>query len=190
MAFTVVYDACVLYPAPLRDLLMRLAVARFVRARWTETILDECFRNIVASKPELDPSALVRTRQLMNSAIPDCLVTGYEPLIAALDLPDPDDRHVLAAAIRCAAQVIVTANLRDFPPKQLEPYDLEAQHPDHFVLGIIDLAPGAVASIVVQQAAALKNPPSSVAELLDTLRRQGLVRSVAKLRELLGVIGE
>lgn len=190
MAFIVVYDACVLYPAPLRDLLMRLAKSGYVRARWTETILDECFRNVAASRPELDQSALARTRQLMNSAIPDCLVTGYEPLITALNLPDPDDRHVLAAAIRCAAQVIVTANLRDFPAKQLKPYGLEAQHPDDFVLGIIDLAPGAVASIVVQQAAALKNPPSSLAELLDTLRRQNLVRSVAKLRELLGVIGE
>jgi hypothetical protein len=76
--------------------------------------------------------------------------------------------------------------LRDFPAAQLKPYDLEAQHPDDFVLGILDLAPAAVARIVGQQAAALKNPPTSVTELLDTLRRQNLVRSVAKLRELFG----
>ena len=97
---------------------------------------------------------------------------------------------MLAAAIRSAARVIVTRNLRDFPNDKLAPYGVEAQRPDDFVLGLIDLAPGAAASIVVQQAAALKHPPRSPAELLETLRAQGLVRSVARLRELLEVIGE
>lgn len=186
MAFIVIYDACVLYPAPLRDLLMRIARAGLVRARWSDAILDECFRNVIAVRPDLSADALDRTRRLMNAAIPDCIVSGYEPLVVGLSLPDPDDRHVLAAAIRSAAQVIVTANLRDFPAAQLAPYGVEAQHPDDFVLGLIDLAPAAVAAVVSQQASALKNPPRSVAELLDTLRDQGLVRSVAKLRELLG----
>ncbi|MCI0569410.1 MAG: PIN domain-containing protein [Myxococcaceae bacterium] len=190
MALIAVYDACVLYPAPLRDLLLRLAHAGLVRARWTETILDECFRNIAATRPELDTAALARTRQLMVAAIADCLVTGHEPLVGGLELPDPDDRHVLAAAIRCAAQVIVTANLRDFPPERLKPYGIEARHPDDFVLGIVALAPGAVASIALQQATALKSPPQSMAQLLDTLRGNGLVRTVAKLRELLGTVVE
>jgi predicted nucleic acid-binding protein len=188
MAFIVVYDACVLYPAPLRDLLMRVAHAGLVRARWTETILDECFRNLEEARPDLAPAALLRTRQHMNAAVADCLVTGFEPLIGGLDLPDPNDRHVLAAAIRSAAQVIVTSNLRDFPAAKLAPYDIEAQHPDDFVLSLVDLAPGAVATIVMQQANALKNPPRSQAELLDTLREQGLVRSVARLREVLGAV--
>lgn len=170
--------------------MIRVAHAGLVRARWTDAILDECFRNIAAARTDLSPEALARTRKLMNAAVADCLVIGYEPLIAGLELPDPDDQHVLAAAIRCAAQVIVTANLRDFPPDLLKRYNIEAQPPDDFVLGLIDLAPGAVASIVVQQAAALKNPPRSPAELLDTLREQGLVRSVAKLRELLGALAE
>jgi hypothetical protein len=143
MAFVVVYDACVLYPAPLRDLLMRVAHAGLVRARWTDKILDECFRNIAENRPELRPEALARTRQLMIAAVADCMVTDYEPLIAGLRLPDPDDRHVLAAAIRCAAQVIVTTNLSDFPFESLRPYHIEAQHPDDFVLGLVDLAPGA-----------------------------------------------
>jgi predicted nucleic acid-binding protein len=190
MAFTVVYDACVLFPAPLRDLLMRVAHAGLVKARWSDTILDECFRNIIAFRPDLDPAMLARTRRLMNTAVADSLVTGYEPLVDGLELPDPDDRHVLAAAIRSGAQVIVTSNLRDFPSDKLAPYGVEAQHPDDFVLGLIDLAPGAIASIVVQQASALKHPPHSPAELLGTLREQGLVRSVARLRELLGAIGE
>ena len=102
MAFVVVYDACVLYPAPLRDLLLRVAHAGLVRARWTDAILDECFRNVLLGRPELDERALQRTRALMNAAIADCLVTDYEPLIPGLDLPDANDRHVLAAAIRCA----------------------------------------------------------------------------------------
>jgi hypothetical protein len=125
----------------------------------------------------------------MNAAVADCLVTDYEALVTGLDLPDPDDRHVLAAAIRCGAQVIVTMNLRHFPPESLRRYHIDPQHPDDFVLGLIDLAPGAVASIVMQQAAALKNPPRSPAELLGTLRDQTLVQSVARLRELLGVLG-
>ena len=186
MAFVVVYDACVLYPAPLRDLLIRLAVTGLVRARWTETILDECFRNVLANRPDLQPEALTRTRTLMGQAVPDCLVTAYESLIDGLELPDPDDRHVLAAAIRAAAQAIVTTNLGDFPSEKLVPYSIEAVHPDDFVLGLIDLAPGVVTTVVNEQAAALKNPPRTVADLLDTLRDQGLVRTVARLRELLG----
>lgn len=186
MAFVVLYDACVLYPAPLRDLLVRLANTGIVRARWSEAILDECFRNILEQRPELKPAALERTRELMKQAVPDCMVTGYEALIDGLVLPDPDDRHVLAAAIRVGAQAIVTFNLRDFPEDRLAQYEIEAQHPDDFVLHTIDLAPGIVTKVVSEQAAALKNPPRTVGELIDTLRDQGLVRSVAKLRELFG----
>jgi len=189
MALCVVYDACVLFPAPLRDLLMRVAHAGLVRARWSENILDECFRNILIVRPELEPKVLARTRQLMNAAVADCVVVDYEPLVEGLELPDPDDRHVLAAAIHGGASTIVTMNLRDFPERCLAPHAVEARHPDDFVLDLIETAPGAVASIVVEQAAALKNPPRSPAELLETLRNQGLVRSVAKLRELLGPAG-
>jgi hypothetical protein len=189
MAFIVIYDACVLFPAPLRDLLLRVARAGLVRARWSNAILDECFRSIKSARPDLDEAALTRTRGLMNAAVADCLVTGYEPLVVGLELPDPDDRHVLAAAIRCGAQVIVTMNLRDFPDERLAAFGIEAQHPDDFVLGLLDLAPGAVASIASQQAAALRNPPRSVSELLGTLREQGLVRSVARLREVMGELG-
>jgi hypothetical protein len=101
-------------------------------------------------------------------------------------LPDPNDRHVLAAAIRAGAQAIVTFNLDDFPEEKLAAYNVEAKHPDDFVLNAIDLAPGLVATVVSEQAAALKSPPRTVGELLETLRDQGLVRSVAKMRELFG----
>ena len=117
----VVYDACVLYPATLRDLLIRLAQTGLVRARWSELILDEVFTNLTANRPDLDPERLARTRHLMDAAIPDVTVTGHEYLIDQLTLPDPDDRHVLAAAIHAGADLIVTANLTDFPPNTSQP---------------------------------------------------------------------
>src|SRR3954468_4018363 len=186
MAFVVLYDACVLYPAPLRDLLVRLANTGVVRARWSAAILDECFRNILEHRPDLKPESLQRTRELMTRAVPDCMVIGFEGLIEGLVLPDIDDRHVLAAAIRAGAQAIVTFNLDDFPAERLQPYNIEAKHPDEFVIDTIDLSPGRVAAVIAEQAAALRNPPRSTAELLDTLRDQGLVRSVARLRDLFG----
>ena len=186
MAFTVVYDANVLYPAPLRDLLIRIANTGVVRARWSDIILDECFRSILAKRPDLSPESLARTRELMIQAVPDCIVREYEPLIESIQLPDADDRHVVAAAIRCGAQGIVTFNLVDFPADQLSRYNIDAIHPDDFVLDAIDLAPGSIARAVTEQVAALRNPPVEVPELLGKLREIGLVQSVARLRELFG----
>ena len=103
MAFVAVYDASVLYPSTTRDLLIRIAQAGLAQAKWTDAILDEVFTSLVKNRPDLDPTRLDRTRELMAAAIRDVLVVGYEPLIDALDLPDPDDRHVLAAAIRARA---------------------------------------------------------------------------------------
>jgi len=97
--FTVVYDACVLYPAPLRDLLMHLALTDLYRARWSDAIHDEWIRNVLAKRDDLTLQQLERTRQLMNSHVRDSLVTGFEYLIPSIALPDPDDRHVVAAAI-------------------------------------------------------------------------------------------
>jgi hypothetical protein len=96
MAFTVIYDACVLYPAPLRDLLIELAQTGLFRAKWSDRILDECFSSLLEKRKDLRPENLSRTRTLMNLAVRDVLVQGYEDLIEGLDLPDPDDRHVLA----------------------------------------------------------------------------------------------
>src|SRR3954468_23279831 len=99
MARIVVFDACVLYSAPLRDFLMRLALTDLFQARWTEEIHDEWIRNVLATRPDVTKESLVRCRELMDQHVPDSLVTGYELLIPTLALPDPDDRHVLAAAI-------------------------------------------------------------------------------------------
>lgn len=188
MSHIVIYDANVLFPAPLRDLLIRIAITGIVRARWSDLILDECFRNILKRRPELTENRLQRTRDLMNRAIRDVKVTGYEPLIEGLTLPDADDRHVLAAAIRSNAQYIVTFNLKDFPKSALEPFGVEAKHPDDFILELIAVAPGAVAVAVHEQARGLKNPPTTLRELLDTLSVQGIPRSTAKLYELFGPV--
>lgn len=180
---TAVYDACVLYPAPLRDLLMHLALTDLFRARWTNRIHDEWIRNVLARRPDLKPEQLKRTRELMNANVRDCLVTGYEHLIDSLELPDVDDRHVLAAAIRSGAAVIVTYNTCDFPSEYVQKFRVEAQHPDDFVSQFIALAPGRVCAAVRRQRESLRNPPKTVEEFLDTLAKQRLAETVSRLRE-------
>lgn len=180
--FTVVYDACVLYPAPLRDLLMRLALTDLFRARWSNTIHDEWIRNLLKQRPELEPAALEKTRTLMNSSVRDSLVEGFEHLIPAIDLPDLDDRHVVAAAIHSGAETIITFNLKDFPADAMQRYNLTAQHPDDFIVDLIDLHPALVLQAVARQRAALKKPPKNPDEFLDILLRQGLTQTVAALR--------
>jgi hypothetical protein len=134
----------VLYPADLRNFLMHLALIGVFRAKWSAEVHEEWIRNLLANRPDLTRAQLERTRQLMDKAAPDALVTGYEHLIPKLALPDPDDRHALAAAIRAGATVIVTCNLGDFPPYLLREFDIEAQHPDEFILRLLDLVPGLV----------------------------------------------
>ena len=179
--FTAVYDACVLYPAPLRDFLMWLGLSGRFRARWSQRIHDEWKRNLLLNRPDLSHEQLTRTSSLMDLAIPDALVTGYEPLISGLSLPDPDDRHVLAAAIRCNASVIVTFNEKDFPVDALKPFGVEAQHPDEFIENLLDLDQAAVITAAQRQRAQLKNPPMDVERYLDILFRQGLVQTTKAL---------
>lgn len=184
MAFDATYDACVLHPAGLRDLLVRLATTGMFRAHWSADILDEMVRSILRRRPDLTEGQLSRTRQLMCDAVPDCLTTGYEELIDGLHLPDPDDRHVLAAAIRSGSQVIVTENLADFPAEVLQTFSIEAQTPDTFLLHLVDLSPRTVFGVLQSQSAALRNPPMTIDQLLDRLAHSGLPRTVAALRAL------
>ena len=180
--FTVIYDACVLFPAPLRDLLMRLALTDLYRARWTERIHDEWTRNVLRQRPDLKAEDLQRTRSLMNQHVRDSLVTGYEHLVSSIELPDPDDRHVVAAAIQGGANLIVTFNLKDFPAQQLQRYGLVAQHPDDFVFDLLDLQPAKVCEAAARHRRSLKNPPKTVDEYLDTLLKQQLTQTVGALR--------
>lgn len=186
--FTAIFDACVLYPAPLRDFLMNLAITDLFRAKWTDEIHDEWIRNVLKNRPDLTNERLQRTRDLMNSHVRDCLVSGYQDLIPSLTLPDENDRHVLAASICAGADVIVTYNLSDFPVATLEQYGIEAQHPDEFITHLIDLAPSVVCEAVKRQRMSLKNPPQSVKELLAAYERQGLAQTVAELRVYDGLL--
>lgn len=179
---TAVLDACVLYPAPLRDLLMQLSVTDLFQARWTEDIHAEWIGNLLENRLDLTRLKLEHTRDLMNQNVRDCLVTDYRNLIPSLTLPDPKDRHILAAAIAARADVIVTFNLKDFPASVLAAYKIEAQHPDNFVLRLLDLSPETVFLAVRRQRQSLRNPPKSVDDLLETLRRQGLAKTAVYLQ--------
>jgi hypothetical protein len=178
--YTALLDANVLYPAPLRDLL--LTVEDLFRAKWTTDIHREWIDNLLENEPYRSRVALERTRDLMDSNTRDCLVTGYEHLIASLTLPDPDDRHVLAAAIIGRCDVIVTQNLKDFPNEALASYGLEAQHPDEFLSNHLNLAPGVFCGAVQKVRRRLRNPPYSVDQYLENLIQQGLVATVADLK--------
>lgn len=186
--YTAVLDACVLYPAPLRDLLLSLASAGLFHARWTPDIEDEWTRNLLANRPDLNLAQLQITPERMIAAIPDCMVTHYKPLIAGLSLPDPDDRHVLAAAIAGHADAIVTTNLKDFPAGILATYNLEAQHPDDFVMNQLELREYEALTAINRMRARLRNPPRSPAEFIDTLQQNGLVQSARRLRERINLI--
>ncbi len=180
-----VLDANVLYPARLRDLLIRLALGGCFDARWSERILDECFTNLRDNRPDLSDERLDRTRRLMKIAVPDALVAEQAELVSELDLPDVDDRHVLATAISAGAEVIVTANLADFPAGVLARYDVEALSADAFVHRLWTKAPMLVSLLVEQQAAELQRPSMSTAELLDGLEAVGLTLAVHALRSAL-----
>jgi len=149
---------------------------------------DEWTRNVLQNRPDLKPEQLQRTRELMNAHVRDCLVTGYETLIEAVTLPDPNDRHVLAAAIRAGADLIVTFNLGDFPEKDLKPYGIEAQHPDDFLMFQFDLAANIVCAAAKRHRASLRNPPKDVDEYLATLEAQGLAQTVSTLRRFAELI--
>lgn len=181
--FTVIYDACVLYPAPLRDLLMHLALSDLYRAKWSEMIHDEWTRNVLTTRPDLRAEQLDRTRQLMNAHVRDSVVTGFEYLIPSIDLPDVDDRHVVAAAVHSGADLIVTFNLKHFPTETLRPYNVAAQHPDDFIVDLLDLNPAAALEAAANHRRSLRNPPKTVDDYLDTLMAQGLTHSVSIMRQ-------
>lgn len=180
--FTVVLDACVLYSAPLRDAFMRLAETDLFKLHWTDHIHAEWMRALVADG-RITQAGAERLRALMDAHARDAKVTGYESLIEAIDLPDPDDRHVVAAAIRCHADAIVTFNLDDFPQDVLAGHELDVIHPDDFICYQIDLALGPCVAVLRAQRTALRHPPYDVDQFLDVLLRQQLPQTVERLRE-------
>lgn len=174
-------DACVLYPPSLRDLLMRVAVAGVYEPRWTDEIHDEWTRNVLSNSPGVTPAQLERTRRLMDQTIPDGLVSDYEALVRNLSLPDANDRHVLAAAIKASAAVIVTFNLSDFPATVLQTHGVRPAHPDLFLCTLFDDEPALFLQAVQTHRASLHNPPKDTAGYVQTLRINGLKELALRL---------
>ena len=176
----VLYDASVLYPFHLRNLLVHLAVERIVSARWSDAIHEEWINALVRTG-RVERERLLRTRDLIKAVLPEADVRGFEHRIEGLELPDPDDRHVLAAAIEAGATVILTHNLRHFPPATLMPHGLTAEAPDTFLTALHVDRPELVAAVVEAARRNLRLTVPSASEHLETLRRQGLRKLGARL---------
>jgi hypothetical protein len=178
-------DASVLYPALLRNVLMHFAVADLFQAHWSAQVHDEWMRSLLRDRPDISRAQLERTRELMDAHVLDALVEGYEHRIEDITLPDVDDRHVVAAALHCGAQVIVTANLRDFPESVLAPLGLVAEYPDAFLCRVMNESKELALSAFVELCANRKNPRQSPHEILDIMTRQGLPMTAAALAALM-----
>lgn len=185
--FVVVLDANVLYPVRVRDVLFRFAEAGLYRARWSDRIIGEWTDNLIANKPDIEQS--VRSQvEAIRKAFPESFVEGYEALIETLELPDADDRHVLAAAIRADAQHIVTENLKDFPSDALSPFDIEAISADEFLSRTYELYPAEGTSALRRTRTAYRNPAMTPNEFVLDLMRVGLVKTASMARENIDLI--
>lgn len=175
-------DASVLFPALLRNILMHLGLAGLFRLRWSDQVHEEWIAALLRLRPDLSRERLMRVRHLMEAHALDARVAGFEHRIERLTLPDPEDRHVLAAAIEAGADVIVTANLRDFPPEVMSGHGILAQHPDTVLVERFAENPGAVLSALRTLRGDLRNPARTAQDLLTLMERQTLVETAAALR--------
>lgn len=182
MTVRALLDANVLYPATLRSLLIDLSLLGLYQAHWTDELQDEWMRNLLAHRPDLDPARLRRTRDLMDRALDTARITGYEHLREQFHLPDPGDRHVVAAAVQGEVELIVTQNLRDFPVEVLHPLGLRAVHPDEFLQSFLVAQPDQVLEALRIQRARFRSPPISAVDMLEALKRQGVPMTVTALR--------
>lgn len=168
-SFKVVLDACAIFPASIRDTLFRAADAGLYRIHLTDDILEELRRNLISQRgvPEDKARRLIDT---IKNFFPESLITQHILLIESMP-NNEKDRHVLAAAVACNAQVIVTQNLKDFPQHLLSPFEVEAQSPDGFLVHLFHLSPETMLKIIIEQAGDLRLPSTTVPELLDTLKQ-------------------
>ena len=185
--YTAVLDACVLYPRLLRDVLLSLAQADLYTARWSAHIEAEWTRSLQKDRPG-SHEPIQRTVALMREAVPDCLVTHYEDLIESLDLPDLDDRHVLAAAIRGNADAIVSANVKDFPATTLGRFDIELQTPDQFVLNQLLLQPASALAAIKKMRERWARPALTAEAMVALFEQRQLAQTAAHLRDVLELI--
>lgn len=185
--FIVVLDANVLYPYRVRDVLLRFAEAGLYRARWSQEIIEEWTRNLLKRAPHLAESIQSQV-VAMEDAFPEAIIEGYEPLVPSLNLPDPNDRHILAAAIRASAQHIVTENIKHFPESALKPYDIEAVRADTFLASTFELYQTESVAALRRMRREYKKPPMNPSEFLTDLMRVGLGQTALRAREHIDVL--
>jgi len=160
---------------------MELAAAKLFRAKWSDAVQNEWMSNLLENRSDLTKERLERTRDLMNKAVPDASVSGYEDLIQGLTLPDPNDRHVLAAAIASECDALVTFNQKDFPTEYLAKFNIELLHPDDFVHYQFGFCTASVVIAAQRCRARLKNPPVSAEAYIAALEAQGLPKTASEL---------
>lgn len=178
----VMLDANVLYPAPVRDILLSLASNNMFQPKWSATIHEEWVRNLLSNRPDIKRENLENTISSMNAAFQDATTEIHPSTIATLNLPDPNDQHVLAAAITAEAELIATFNVKDFPASILAPFGIEAIHPDDFILGLIAHDKITAFDAFEKQVARLNNPPLSRDYVLNKLHDCHLPKTAATLR--------
>lgn len=176
-AVSVIVDSCVIFPMPLCDTLLCAAEAELYCVHFSQEILDGATRNLV-KKGRMTEFKAARFQEMIKNTFPEAMVEVPASLVEAMT-NHPGDRHVLAAAIIANAKIIVTDNLKHFPKKALEPYGIEAQHPDVFLTQLFDNDPESMVEVIRQQAEELKNPPQTVAEIIEKLEKNNRVPEFA-----------
>ncbi|MFU8861633.1 MAG: PIN domain-containing protein [Cyclonatronaceae bacterium] len=183
--FTALLDANVLYPFLVRDLLLSLAEENLYRPKWSKHIEEEWIRNLLTDRPDLNPEKIENIAITMNLAFEDAMVSDYETLITSLSLPDPDDRHVLAAAIVSRSDVIVTMNLRDFDVMELGKYNMDAVHPDTFIVNLIDLDNEKAIKAIQKMVQRRKNPPVGISDLIQRIENNKLSKAAKRFSDIM-----
>lgn len=169
-----VLDACVLYPAPVRDVLLSFAGEEMYQPKWTEEIQQEWIRNLLKNRSDLRDGQLRTLVKAMDEAFPDAHVLGYHGWIDKIKIPDKNDRHVVAAAMESNSDRIITFNLKDFPESQISGLGLISQHPDDFLVELIKTDEKSGIMAIDKQLSRLKNPPIDKGQLLHIFNNVGL----------------
>lgn len=181
-------DASVLYSALLRDILIQAALDKAFTLHWSAEVQMEWRRALLANRPDLEEAKIARTQSLMNNALPSAAIEGFHALIEELSLPDPDDSHVLAAAIQGRCNIIVTFNLSDFPVSVLAPYNVAAMHPDAFFVQVVEDVRLPFIKALQTLRLRLKAPAYSAEEFVALLARQHLCATAEALRPMLPLL--
>lgn len=181
--FKVILDACVMFPYPVADLIMWQSETGMFHPQWSKDITDEAISGILRKYSGVNKKKIQARFDAMEMAVEEPIVKGYESLVNNIKLPDPNDRHVVAAAIKTNAELIITFNLKDFPKTKLEKFGIVAIHPDDFLCDLADIDKGLVLEKVRLCRMTYKNPPYGQDDYIDLIKAQNLKRFANVLSE-------